>query len=109
MLLPGMAQTFQNITEYSAPKQSMNTSFGSFMHVKCQLSCILTFFFQKLKNYEKNFITDKYIRCVQSIGESMFPPIALSPLLPSFPSNKYHPLCWKYLDTEGKKGKQVTQ
>ena len=54
MPLPGMAQTFQNITEYSAPKQSMKTCFGSFMHINCQLSCIFTFFFQKVKDQKKN-------------------------------------------------------
>ena len=51
--LPGMTQTFQNVTEYSALKQSINSSFGSFMHVKCQLSCIFTFFFQNAKDHEK--------------------------------------------------------
>ena len=44
-----------------------------------------------------------------SIGECMFPPTALSPLLQNFPSNKYHPLYWKYRDIEGKKVKQVTK
>ena len=35
--------------------------------------------------------------------------IALSFFLPNFLSNKYHPLCWKYLDIEGKNIKQVTE
>ena len=59
LLSPAQSSTWDgpNLSEHDrilSPKQSLNTSFGSFMHVKCQLSCILTFFFQKLKNYEKN-------------------------------------------------------
>ena len=47
LLLPlaGMTQTFQNMTEYSVPNQSINLLFGSCMHAKCQLSPLFTFFF----------------------------------------------------------------
>ena len=56
--LPGMTQTFPKMTEYSAPNQSINPSFGSFMHIKCQLSCIFTFFFQKaMKKHWMHFLS----------------------------------------------------
>ena len=37
--------TFQNMTEYSVPNQSINLLFGSCMHAKCKLSPLFTFFF----------------------------------------------------------------
>ena len=57
-LSPAPASTLDgpNLSEHDrilCPKAIYQYLVGSFMHVKCQLSCIFTFFLQKVKDHEK--------------------------------------------------------